>query len=185
MILTGGCADIPVVSYTPLSGGFSIKNIDYVPGIDRGGGRELHFKSSNKKQILVWKYVPGVIVAHHSSAIFIGDIRNQNSQGPSYFLVESNRPVVNVEKEILKLYADRDMKDLSQLFKNYSTYQMRELKTGVELEYGPEFGVGTPHLFVQVTWTELSQMYEEALAGGTQHKDLASGLTYIERELRP
>jgi hypothetical protein len=92
---------------------------------------------------------------------------------------------VNVENEILKVYAERENKDFGKLIDKYGTYKLREIETGVELEYGPEFGVNTPHLFVRVTWQELEKLYDQLKNSVEQHKDAASGLIYIERELKP
>jgi hypothetical protein len=179
LCLLASCAD--VTNYD-LSNGFFIKLA--TPGLtweSGGGSRELFYRGTNGKRRLVWEHV-GAGYAGKGTAVFIGWREGLDiPRGDTYFAVKENSPVVAISKAVLAHAAQKHGAQQEEYLKRYGDgeYKLNAKDNIVEFEY-TAYGVNQPHLFVDLSWDEISEIVDTLEKTGKPHKDKVSGLTYLE-----
>jgi hypothetical protein len=173
-----GC--IPVAKHS-LDENFYIKTRDYfLASENSGGGRELHYRSPEGKQKVVWKYV-GEVVTYKDTAVFIGDWDgSEEYKGKCYFAVKGDGPVVRLRRSILTLVAKQNGAEPEDYMRRYGDYMLTAKGDLVQIDYSSRFGLNQKDLFINLTWDEISSMVGTLVKTSKPHKDKLNGLVYLE-----
>jgi hypothetical protein len=179
LCLLAGCAE---VSNHDLSDGFYIRRAHSGLAWESGGGsQELYYRGTNGKRTRIWEYVAAAY-AGKGTAVFIGWREGPDiTRGDAYFGVKENGPVVAVSKAVLKCAAQKQNEQPEEYLQKYGEgdYKLAVKDNIVEFEF-VAYGVNQPHLFVHLTWDEISEIVDAVTKIGKPHKDKLSGLTYLE-----
>lgn len=167
-------------SYEELGGGFFIKTTAHVPGIDAAAGRELHYRDSHGKDLLVWKHLTGKAYAHDGFAVFVGwRETSDGARGDAYLAAKGGGPIVSLAKSVLTQTAKQKSNPPEDNLKRYSVYELRELDDSLEFEFVAQ-GVNQPHLKVRLSWHDVIEMTQTLINTGTLKNDKVSGKNILE-----
>lgn len=158
--LLSSCIGASEVSYKDVGGGFIIKTIAYVPGIDAAPGRELHYRDARGKDSLVWKHLTGGVYTHNGIAVFIGWMEDSNGiRGDAYLAAKGSGPVVAIAKTVLTYSAKQTGVPKDEDLKRYIEYKLEATDSGLQFEFAVE-GVNQQNIQIKIPWTDMSKIIE-------------------------
>ena len=183
--LTTGCS--PNATEHQLADGFIIKSS--TPLFENSGGsRKLYYQSPSGTQKVVWKFVPGTVLVHDGTAIFIGSWEDTYKDeayayfdsGYAYFATKENGPVVRIAKAVLTHAAQKNGTQPAEYFKQYCTDALATNDNVVQFRFSCRIGNDNHNLYVDLTWDEISEIVDKMVKTGKPHKDKLNGITYLE-----
>ena len=89
-------------------------------------------------------------------------------------------PVIRIGRAVLSGARPRDHSAPEEYFKRFSEYKLEENSSALQFEFSSNSGVNQPHLLIDLSWKDISEIIDAAIKRGEKHNDELSGLTFLE-----
>jgi hypothetical protein len=182
LALMPGCKKKPP-QISPLSGGFGI-GASWI-GVDSGPSASLYFTDQNSNVTMIWPFfgpASGDISISNDIAFFVADLPDDQGRVGSgaYFAVQGPGPVLNVSKDLLKIWSDSNHWDFAKIMNRYSPLNEESVSNGILLDY-----LGwhdEPQADFVVSWEQISNIVQDVRRTGKRHVTTPPATVYLRKD---
>ena len=182
LLLAVGCKKrTPPIS--PLSGGFGIA-ATWI-GIDSGPAATLFYTDINSNTTMIWPFFgPSAeeICISNDIAFFSADLPDEKGRlgVGAYLAVQGQGPVLDVSKDLLKIWADSNRLDFETIKDKYKPLDEGSTNNGIHIHFTGPNNETKPDFIV--TWEELSKIVQDVKKTGKRHITTPPATVYLRKD---